>query len=145
MRTLLGLLLFCICTDLASPKPLKPILDDDLCLAWVIKDEARGESLRGQRAVLDVVLKRMETRKLSACAVVKEPKQFSGYKPGMELVLHKNVDEKDLTRLWELFKMSPVVSQSTYFHAEYVKPDWRHKMKRLLQIGKHIFYQQKEK
>lgn len=145
MRWILGLLLFCVCTDLAVPPPIKPLPDDDLCLAWVIKDEARGEPLKGQRAVLDVVLKRMEVRKLTACEVVKESKQFSGYKPGMEFKLHKNVDEKDLTRLYNLRKMNPVVEQSTYFHAEYVKPDWRHKMKRILQVGKHIFYVQKDK
>lgn len=137
------------CSVLSIPSHVQPISDDFICTAWVVQDEARGESLKGQRAVLDVVLKRMKTRKLSACAVIKQDKQFSGYKNGMELKLHKNVSEESLTKLDKLFKMEPVVKNSEYFHAEYVKPTWRHEMKRIVQIGKHIFYykvdKQKEK
>lgn len=138
-------MLFILCTSVSLEAPIKPLPADDLCLAWVIQDEARGESLRGQRAVLDVITKRMEVRKLSACEVVKEKSQFSGYKPGMTFELHKNVQEKDLTRLYELRKMSPVVEQATYFHAEYLQPSWKLKMRRLLKVGKHVFYKPKEK
>lgn len=137
---------FFLCTSLLSiPDAVKQPTSDDICLAWVVKDEARGESQRGQKAVLDVVMKRMETRKLTACEVVKQPKQFSGYKQGTELRLHENVSEEDLTKLYELYRMEPVVKNSEYFHAEYVKPAWRKKYERIKQIGKHIFYNQKEK
>lgn len=145
MRWLAALVLLILCASLAVEPSIKPLPADDLCLAWVIQDEARGESLQGQKAVLDVVTKRMQVRKLSACGVIRQPYQFSGYRPGMTFELNKNVKEKDLTRLYELRKMSPVVEQATYFHAEYVRPSWKTDMKRLSKIGKHVFYKPKEK
>ncbi len=130
-----------LCVSLLStPSPISLITDDTLCLAWVVQDEARGEPVKGQKAVLDVVLKRMEVRHLSACEVVKQPSQFSGYKQGMEIKLYENVSLESLTKLHELCKMEPVVKNSEYFHAQSTKPSWRNKMKRVVQIGKHIFY-----
>lgn len=145
MKLLLGLLLALSCTDLAIEARVSPIDQNLVCKAWVVKDEARGESMKGQRAVLDVVLKRMSTRHLTACEVVMQESQFSGYKKGVEIALHKNVSEKDLDKYTEVDKMGSQCSECTHFHATYVKPNWRNKMKRLLQIGKHVFYEEKEK
>ena len=139
-RWLLATLLLTYTIILSSPPevvfPKEPPISDEQCLAWVIHDEARGESLRGARAVLDVVLVRMEQRKQTACDAVKEPSQFSGYRAGV----FKQVDEAMLTRLKKVSKMSPEVSNCPYFHATYVSPVWRWKMQRCKQIGKHIFY-----
>ena len=106
-------------------------------MAWVIHDEARGESLKGARAVMDVILARMQQRKQTACEVVKEPSQFSGYRPGVFLKITKEM----LTRYAIVSKMSPVAAECEYFHATYVHPVWRIKLKRCKQVGKHIFYQ----
>ena len=34
----------------------------------------------------------------------------------------------------------PEVGDSTHYHATYVKPNWRHSMIRVTQIGLHVFY-----
>lgn len=130
-------------TPLAVPSkvPLAPAITiDDICLAWVIDNEARGESILGQRAVLDVVKNRMATKKLTACQVVKEPYQFSGYHKGMKLKATKEM----LHRLDDVSKMKPVVPSATYFHAKYVRPSWAAKMKRILTIGRHIFFAERK-
>lgn len=109
-------------------------------MAWVINDEARGEPLRGQRAVYDVVKHRMEIRKLTACEVVKEPYQFSGYHRGMRLT----ATEEMLQRLSKVRRIAPVAGNATYFHSNKVHPSWASKMKRILTIGKHAFFELKE-
>lgn len=150
MRRLLSVVVLCtslVTNTLATPPHIpmaKAITRDDICMAWVINDEARGEPVRGQRAVYDVVKHRMEIRKLTACEVVKEPYQFSGYHRGMRLT----ATEEMLQRLSKVRRIAPVASNATYFHSNKVRPKWAHKMKRILTIGKHAFYmprKQKEK
>ncbi len=137
-NTLLLALLTLICPPLATPAktPVAVLSDDPICLAWVVSNEAKGEPLRGQKAVYDVVQHRMSLRKKTACEVVKEAHQFSGYHKGM----HLHVDDLMLTRLEKLRKMAPVVRDCDYFHAVYVKPAWRLKMQKCEQINNHIFY-----
>ena len=107
------------------------------CEAVAVHMEARGESLRGQRAVLDIIRNRMWHRKLTACEVVKEPHQFSFYHPGFSLEASK----EQLTRLKKLVTMQPVLGTAvTHFHAFYVKPGWAKKFKRVVVIGAHSFY-----
>jgi spore germination cell wall hydrolase CwlJ-like protein len=138
IRWLVGMLLMVACSRLASlPAPLAPLYDDNICLAWVVDDEARGEPPRGQRAVYDVVKHRMVVRRKTACEVVMERKQFSGYKPGM----HLYVNDLMLDRLSRIQKMRPVVPKADYFHATYVKPSWAALMKQKLKIGLHVFYE----
>ncbi len=138
IRALVGILLMTVCSRLASfPAPLAPRYVDEICLAWVINDEARGEPLRGARAVYDVVKHRMVVRKKTACEVVKERNQFSGYRPGM----YMHVDALMMERLWKVQRMRAVVPRAEYFHATYVKPSWAARMKQKLKIGLHVFYE----
>ncbi len=143
MRWLLAVWLLICCTELTAPPELKHSdMKEDVCLAWVMYDEARGESVEGQRAVIDVILARTKSRHLSICAVVMERGQFSGYHPGV----FSKVDNSQLTQLYRVRRMPPVAENAEFFHSEDVKPTWRMKMKRMLQIGRHIFYKQnKEK
>jgi len=121
----------------AVPEPKAPAYsEDDVCMAWAIHDEARGEPKQGQKAVYDVIKHRMKARNMTACEVVKQPSQFSGYKRGMKLV----TDEAMLQRLDEVSKMRPVVPNADYFHAKHVQPYWASKMKKVLTVGKHVFY-----
>src|SRR5438874_2634398 len=147
MRWMLAVLLLAYSMTLATPHAVPPapaapvpILSDEKCSAWVVWDEARGEPLKGARAVLDAVLARMHKRNKTACEVVKERYQFQGYKPG---AIQKVPDEA-LTRYEAVRKMPPVTANCEYFHATYVHPAWRLKMRRCKQVGKHIFYQPKE-
>lgn len=138
MRWLLAVLLLTCSAKLAVPPapPVAKVTTDKECLAWVIYDEARGEPLRGQRAVLDVVLTRMKQRKQTACEVVEEPAQFSGYHQGV----FKKISQEMLTTYDVVSKMSPVAANAEYFHATYVAPAWKTSMKRIKQVGNHIFY-----
>jgi spore germination cell wall hydrolase CwlJ-like protein len=120
---------------------LKKDAEEATCLAWALHDEARGEPIKGQRAVYDVIKHRMTVRSLTACEVVKQPYQFSGYKRGMKL----RADDDMLQRLDEVRRMRPVVPSATYFHSKAVKPSWAAKMKRILSIGGHVFYRPKPK
>lgn len=122
-------------SDSAPPVAIHPARSD-VCMAWVIHSEARGEPPKGQRAVMDVVLRRTEIRKKTVCEVVKESGQFSGYKHGMELA----ADEEMLQRLRDVRRIPPVAPYASYFHSKQVKPSWRTKMKRVLSIGGHVFY-----
>lgn len=138
IRALVFTLLMAVCSRLASfPAPVAPLQPELICLAWVVADEARGESLRGARAVYDVVKHRMAVRKKTACGVVMEKKQFSGYRPGMDM----HVNALMINRLWRVQRMRPVVPKAEYFHATYVKPLWAEQMKQKLKIGLHIFYE----
>lgn len=64
-----------------EPPPLELKLDptSNQCLATALWHEARGESLEGQRAVLDVILHRKLQSKKSACHVIAMPAQFSWF------------------------------------------------------------------
>jgi N-acetylmuramoyl-L-alanine amidase len=111
-----------------------------LCKAYAVYMEARGESLRGQRAVLDVIHNRMWDRKLSACGVVKQRKQFSFYNVRKQMELAR----KDLTHFLVVATMPPVAGKSTFYHERRVHPVWARAMKREAAIGSHIFYTTKE-
>lgn len=140
IRFLLTILLTTSCSVLAAPvKVLKEPVSVVQCGAWVIHDEARGESLKGARAVLDVVKERARLSGKTVCDVVKQPKQFSGYRKGQSF----NVTAEQIERYWTVARMKPVVKGSTHFHATYVTPPWRKKMKLVKKVGRHIFYKEK--
>ncbi len=121
--------------------PLIVSQDDINCTAYIIWDEARGEPLQGQRAVLDVILTRMVKRDMTACQVIKQPRQFSGWHLGMKMSVTKQM----LTTYEIVSNMKPVVEQAEFFHAEYVKPAWRLRLDKIKQIAHHIFYAPKQK
>lgn len=112
-----------------------------MCMAWVLHDEARGEPSKGARAVLDAVLARIKKRNKTACEVVAEPKQFSGYRP---FIVFK-IDDKILANYEAIKKLPPVMRGCDYFHATHVSPKWASSMKKCGRVGKHVFYTTKEK
>lgn len=144
MKYLIAAILMVIVTvPLAAPQKVayKPI-PSWRCLAWVVHDESRGEPLKGSRAVLDVVKKRMKDSGKSACEVVAEHRQFSGY--GKKW-LYEDVDEVALLRYKRVAEMKPVAVECKYFHATNVRPAWATKMKPCYRVGKHIFYKEIKK
>lgn len=139
---ILAATMFLASKTLATPPNVPPspvrhtIPKDDVCLAWAIDDEARGEPARGQKAVYDVIQHRMTVQNMTACEVVKQPKQFSGYRRGKKLV----ADGVMLQRLDKVRKMPPVVPNAWFFHSKKVRPSWAAKMKKVMTIGLHSFY-----
>lgn len=146
MRWLLAGLLAAVCSPLATispspyvPKPLPREISAEECMAWVVHSEARGESLRGARAVIDVVHARMKKNKKGACQIISARKQFSGYKKGV----FSKVTDSMLDRYHKAVALKPVVKGCTFFHATYVEPAWKFSMIECGQVGNHIFYKEK--
>jgi spore germination cell wall hydrolase CwlJ-like protein len=119
------------------------------CLANAVYFESRGESVRGQIAVAQVVLNGdfspfypndvcgvdyQNAHRHNAC-------QFTFACDGIpDIVTEADAWEhaKRITRdmlggkLW-----MPEVSQSTHYHAEWVRPDWDNEMKKIYKLGVH--------
>ena len=122
------------------------------CMATAIYFEARGESVKGQIAVGQVIMTRVRSTFYpnTICGVVyqgqwnKNACQFSFACDGVAdtpknraqwdtaLDVAKNVISGKV-HLKE-------VSDATHYHATYVSPDWRKMVKRVTKIGVHIFY-----
>jgi len=133
---------------LAGPSRAKA----EKCLANAVYFESRGEPVRGQIAVAQVVMNRVfspfypndvcgvvyqNAHRHNACQftfacdgipdVVTEPDAWSRAK-------RIAVDMLD-GKLW-----MPEVAKSTHYHAYWVRPDWIREMKKIYKLGVHIFY-----
>ena len=122
------------------------------CLARGIYFEARGEPVKGQAAVSQVILNRVRNPHYpnTICGVVYQNQrwynrcQFSFAcdrirdrinNPPLYKIAQHVAKETTTGRIW-----LPEVGSSTHYHATYVNPKWNRKMKRLGRIGLHIFY-----
>ncbi|ODA67286.1 Spore cortex-lytic enzyme precursor [Methyloligella halotolerans] len=124
------------------------------CLATAIYFEARGEPVRGQLAVAQVVMNRVRSPKFpdTVCGVVyqgqfKKGCQFSFTCDGKsdnpddddEWTLAQELAEQVTTdQVW-----LPEVDYSTFYHANYVRPRWARSMNKIDKIGAHIFYKKR--
>jgi spore germination cell wall hydrolase CwlJ-like protein len=128
---------------------------EEKCLAEVIYFEARGEAVRGQIAVAQVVMNRVFSGKYpnTVCGVVYQNKrrhmacQFTFACDNYADVIR----EPDM---WERAKKIsnamldgqiwlPEVGKSTHYHAYYVHPSWVSEMTKLYKFGVHTFYRPK--
>jgi spore germination cell wall hydrolase CwlJ-like protein len=122
------------------------------CLANAVYFEARGESVRGQIAVAQVVMNRVFSPFYpnDVCGVVYQNSgrhlacQFTFACDGIpDIVTEPDAFERakriarDMLdgKLW-----MPEVSKSTHYHAYWVHPDWVNEMKRVYKLGVHTFY-----
>lgn len=135
------------------PLPAKAFSKDaQRCLAAGIYFEARGEPIKGQAAVGQVILNRVRNPKYpnTICGVVYQNEhwrnrcQFSfacdGIRDRVKSPSHWNMAEDvglavTAGKIW-----IPEVGSSTHYHANYVRPNWARTMKRMNRIGRHIFY-----
>ena len=122
------------------------------CLANAVYFEARGESVRGQIAVAQVVMNRVFSPFYpnDVCGVVYQNAgrhlacQFTFACDGIpDIVTEPDAWERakriarDMLdgKLW-----MPEVSKSTHYHAYWVHPDWVNEMRRVYKLGVHTFY-----
>ena len=122
------------------------------CLAAAIYFEARGEPLRGQIAVAQVVLNRAFSGKYpsTVCGVVYQNAnrhlacQFTFACDGIPDVVKepdameraKKIATETLDgKLW-----LPEVGKATHYHAYWVRPNWVREMTKLHKLGVHTFY-----
>ncbi len=122
------------------------------CLATGIYFEARGEKLRGQAAVGQVILNRVRnpTYPNTICGVVYQNDnklnrcQFSfacdGKRDRVTSPANYKVAEEIAMAVTAGKIFIPEVASATHYHATYVAPRWAHTMKMMKKIGLHIFY-----
>jgi hypothetical protein len=122
------------------------------CLAEAIYFEARGEEVRGQMAVAQVVLNRAFSGKYptTVCGVVYQNAhrrlacQFTfacDRRP--EVVREPDMWERAKTIAAEMLDGKlwlPEVGKATHYHAYWVRPGWVREMTKVNKLGVHTFY-----
>lgn len=117
------------------------------CLADTLYFEARGESSRGQAAVAEVILNRVESGRFpnSICGVVKQGSsagcQFS-YNCGKPRPITDRAAYARVQAVARAALVSPraLTDGATYFHTPQVRPSWSRRFVKTVQIDNHIFY-----
>lgn len=119
------------------------------CLTKALYFEARGESLKGQFAVAEVILNRVDSPKYpdSVCAVVgqgsKGSCQFSFQCDGARDVM-REPQAADLAGRIARVMLDGAPRNLTYgathFHTRGVNPSWSRRLERTAAIGAHLFY-----
>jgi spore germination cell wall hydrolase CwlJ-like protein len=122
------------------------------CLAEAIYFEARSEPEEGQAAVAQVVLNRVSSGLYPAnvCGVVYQNRhrwhacQFSFACEGKSLRINDQESWATATRVADEVMDGKTyltdVGGSTHYHANYVRPRWAKRLKKMDVIGHHIFY-----
>ncbi len=122
------------------------------CLANAVYFEARGEPVRGQIAVAQVVMNRVFSGFYpdNVCGVVYQNAhrhlacQFTFACSGLSGAINepdaweraKRIAKETLDgKLW-----LPEVGKATHYHAYWVHPSWVHEMHKLYKLGVHTFY-----
>ncbi|MET0941310.1 MAG: cell wall hydrolase [Mesorhizobium sp.] len=122
------------------------------CLANAIYFEARGESLKGQAAVAQVVLNRVRNPAYpkTVCGVVYQNDQWrnrcqfsfacDGKKDRILSPKHYKMAQDIAMAVTAGKIFIPEVGSSTHYYANYVHPNWARTMQKMKKIGLHIFY-----
>ncbi|MBR1091759.1 cell wall hydrolase [Bradyrhizobium manausense] len=122
------------------------------CLAEAVYFESRGEAVRGQIAVAQVVMNRVFSGKYpdTVCGVVYQNK-YRHLACQFTFACDNNPDVIREPEMWERArKISkamldgqiwlPEVGKSTHYHAYWVRPSWVAEMKKMYRFGVHTFY-----
>lgn len=122
------------------------------CLASGIYFESRGESVKGQAAVAQVILNRVRNPAYpdTICGVVYQNEdwrnrcQFSfacdNIKDRVNSQYHWKVAREVALAVTAGKIWLKEVGSSTHYHAIYVRPAWARTMKKVGRIGLHVFY-----
>ncbi|MDB6177039.1 cell wall hydrolase [Paracoccus sp. Z330] len=118
--------------------------EDLNCLAEALYHEARGEGAKGQAAVAEVILNRVDSRAFpgTVCGVVNQPSQFSYTIGGRKPIREKGAYLRARAIAETALAGAPraLTKGATYFHTPAVRPAWSRRFQRTVQIGRHIFY-----
>src|SRR5947209_2601870 len=122
------------------------------CLSEAIYFEARGEAVRGQIAVAQVVLNRAFSGfyPSTVCGVVYQNKhrhlacQFTFACDNVADVVREPEMWERASKIAKAMRDGqlwlPEVAKSTHYHAYWVHPSWVHEMKKMYRFGVHTFY-----
>jgi spore germination cell wall hydrolase CwlJ-like protein len=124
------------------------------CLATAIYFEARGEPLQGQIAVGQVILNRVRSPNFpeTICGVVYQGQMAPGCQ--FSFACDGKTDTPKNDSHWALAQKLarqitsgqvwlPEIGYSTFYHADYVSPQWKSAMNKIDSIGRHIFYKKR--
>jgi Cell Wall Hydrolase len=122
------------------------------CLAEAIYFEARSEPAEGQAAVAQVILNRVRSGLYpsSVCGVVYQNRhrhlacQFTFACEGKSLRIGDAESWAEAKRVAsEVLEGTTYLAEvggATHYHANYVRPSWARRLKKMDVIGRHIFY-----
>ncbi|WP_299663634.1 cell wall hydrolase [uncultured Ruegeria sp.] len=122
------------------------------CLAEALYFEARGESVRGQFAVAEVIMNRVESGRFpdSLCGVINQGTgkkyqcQFTYTCDGQKEVIN---EKRAYERVAKVARAAldgvaeEMTAGATHYHTKAVRPSWSRVYKETARIGVHIFYQ----
>jgi spore germination cell wall hydrolase CwlJ-like protein len=131
----------------------KQQMAEQQCLARAVYFEARSESELGQRAVAQVIINRSRdpaypnticgviyqgAERPNACqfsfacdGLSDEPKTRAQWAMAQKIAKQAMAGKSEVT----------IVAAATHYHADYVTPKWSHSLRRIMKIGRHIFYE----
>ncbi|MEO9844147.1 MAG: cell wall hydrolase [Roseobacter sp.] len=121
------------------------------CLTEALYFEARGETVKGQFAVAEVILNRVKSERFpgSACGVINQGTgkkyqcQFSYTCDGYEEVIREPRALKRVSKVARvaLDGVAPQLTKgATHYHTNAVRPRWSKVYTKTASIGVHIFY-----
>ncbi|MGV6805922.1 MAG: cell wall hydrolase [Ruegeria sp.] len=125
--------------------------DDWKCLSEALYFEARGESVRGQFAVAEVILNRVKSSRFpnTICGVVhqgtgkKYQCQFTYTCDGRKEVIHEKRAYERVAKVAQVTMdgvAKSLTAGATHYHTKAVRPSWARVYKETARIGVHIFY-----
>ena len=135
--------------DLINPDKLDR---EQHCLAQAVYFEARSEPEEGQAAVAQVILNRVKSGlyPTSVCGVVFQNRhrfkacQFTFTCEGKSLRITDPESWQSASRVAKEVMEGKTylaeVGAATHYHANYVRPSWARRLKKMDVIGRHIFY-----
>ena len=121
------------------------------CLAEALYFEARGETVKGQFAVAEVIMNRVQSEQFpsSICGVVNQGTgrryqcQFTYTCDGhAEVIREKSAYERvaKVARLVIDGAAANLTDGATYYHTTAVRPRWSRSFTKTTRIGVHLFY-----
>ncbi len=123
------------------------------CLAEALYFEARGESVKGQFAVAEVIMNRVDSARYpnTVCGVIHQGTgrkfqcQFTYTCDGHKEVISEPAAFKQVGRVAHLMVNGgkrPLTKGATHYHTRAVSPKWSKTFPRTTTIGVHHFYRQ---
>lgn len=121
------------------------------CLSEALYFEARGETVKGQFAVAEVIMNRVKSARFpgSLCSVINQGTgkkyqcQFTYTCDGnAEVIAERDAYEQvaKIARATLDGKVPQLTDGATYYHTTSVSPRWSRVFTRTAQIGVHLFY-----
>jgi spore germination cell wall hydrolase CwlJ-like protein len=127
--------------------------DQFACLAKALYFEARGESVKGQFAVAEVILNRVDSGKYpnSVCGVVNQGAnrrngcQFSYACDGRADTIREKAAYARVAKVARVMldgAPRTLTKGATHFHTTNIRPSWARRFPNTAKIGSHLFYRQ---